>query len=226
MLFSRNTAASPSKVLRLVKTQQWRQGEALRITPRPRTQVNPVARRLVIRREALGELALTPMRWGLRGDVDGSAILARPLTSVRTDVLKANPEWRRLLNARRCVIPAEQFFEWKRVAEVKTREYCIRLRSGKPMMIAGLWNRADNGGETFAYISCAANPLVSLIHDQMPVLLNPAEVANWFNPDATLETLLACLRPAKVDEIELFPVAQKRTAEEEHQPSLFDRVAA
>jgi putative SOS response-associated peptidase YedK len=106
-------------------------------------------------------------------------------------VLKANPEWRRLLNARRCIVPAEQFFEWKRVAEVKTREYCIRLRSGKPMMIAGLWNRSDSCGETFAYISCAANPLVSLIHDQMPALLDPTEVANWFNPDATLESLLS-----------------------------------
>lgn len=226
MLFSRNTAASPSKVLRLVKTQQWRQGEALRLTPRPRTQVNPGARRLVIRREGLGELALSPMRWGLRGEIDGPAILARPLTSVRTEVLKANPEWRRLLNARRCVVPAEQFFEWKRVAEVKTREYCIRLRSGKPMMIAGLWNRSDSCGDTFAYISCPANPLVSLIHDQMPVFLDPGQVSTWFNPDATLEALLACLKPAKVEDIELFPVTQKRSTSDAQQPSLFDRVAA
>lgn len=226
MLFSRKAAASPTKVLRLVKTQQWRQGEALRITTRPRAQVNPGARRLVIRREGLGELALSPMRWGLRGEIDGPSILAHPLTSTRTDVLKANPEWRRLLNAQRCIIPAEQFFEWKRVAEVKTREYCIRLKSGKPMMIAGLWNRSDSCGETFAYISCAANPLVSLIHDQMPALLDPTEVANWFNPDATLESLLSSLKPARVEEIELFPVAQKRAATDDHQPSLFDRVAA
>jgi putative SOS response-associated peptidase YedK len=226
MLFSRKAAASPTKVLRLVKTQQWRQGEALRVTTRPRAQVTPGARRLVIRREGLGELALSPMRWGLRGEIDSPAILARPLTSVRTDVLKANPEWRRLLNAQRCVVPAEQFFEWKRVAEVKTREYCIRLRSGKPMMIAGLWNRSDSCGESFAYISCAANPLVSLIHDQMPVLLDQTEVANWFNPDATLESLLASLKPARVEEIELFPVAQKRAAADDQQPSLFDRVAA
>jgi putative SOS response-associated peptidase YedK len=159
-------------------------------------------------------------------ETEGLTTIARPLTTIRSDALRNQPEWRRLLNAQRCVVPAEQFFEWKRVDDIKTREFCIKLKSGKPMMIAGLWNRSDSYGESFAYISCQANPLVSLIHDQMPVMLDQAAISAWFNPDATLEHLLSFLKPARVDEIELTAVAKSQNTQRPNQPSLFDREAA
>ncbi len=227
MLFSRNPATNPARILRMVASQPWRQAEALRISPKPCQPSNPGARRLVMRREGLGELALTPMRWGLRGNTAGNPeLLSRPLTSVRAEVIAANQEWRRLLNTQRCVVPAERFFEWKRVAEVKTREYCMRLRSGKPMMLAGLWNRSETSGETFAYVSCQSNPLFSLVHDRMPVMLKPEDLPAWLNPDTRLETLLSLLAPSRVEEIELFPVSQPRNAADPRQASLFDRMAA
>jgi putative SOS response-associated peptidase YedK len=227
MLFSRNTASNPARILRMVASQPWQKTEALRISPRPCMPANPGARRLVIRREGLGELALTPMRWGLRADQGtASEILARPLTSVRAEVLGTSADWRRMLNGQRCVVPAERFFEWKRVAEVKTREYCMRLRSGKPLMLAGLWNRSETSGESFAYISCDANPLFSLVHNRMPVVLDPNDLPAWFNPDTTLESLMSMLRPVRVEEIELFAVAQQKQGIDPRQPSLFDRAAA
>jgi putative SOS response-associated peptidase YedK len=227
MLFSRNTASNPARILRMVASQPWQKTEALRISPKPCMPANPGARRLVIRREGLGELALTPMRWGLRVDQGtASEILARPLTSVRAEVVGSNAEWRRMLNGQRCVVPAERFFEWKRVAEVKTREYCMRLRSGKPLMLAGLWNRSETSGESFAYISCDANPLFSLVHNRMPVVLEPNDLPAWFNPDTSLESLMSMLRPIRVEEIELFAVAQQKQGTDPRQPSLFDRAAA
>ena len=226
MLFTRKSVPSPEKVLRLVKAQEWRQGESLRITQKPRNQANPGARRLVVRREGLGQLALTPMRWGLRLAVEGTTSQARPLTSVHTPSRQAHSDWRRLLKGQRCVIPAEQFFEWKRVGDVRTREFCLTLKTGKPMMIAGLWNRTDFFGDTFAYISCQSNPLAALVHDQMPVILDPAAITAWFNPDTSIETLLTFLKPVKVDEIEIYPVAKPQTTQRSNQPSLFDRQAA
>lgn len=226
MLFTRKASASPAKVLRLVASQEWRQGETLRVTPRPREQANPGARRLVIRRDDLGGMTLTPMRWGLRHETDGQFGQSRPLTTVRTDGLHAHANWRRLLNSQRCLVPAEQFFEWKRVGDVRTREFCLRLKSHKPMMIAGLWSRTNSFGDTFAYISCQSNPLFALVHDQMPVVLDQTAIAAWFNPDTTLETLMSFLRPLKVDEIEVHAVAGTKTAQRPTQPSLFDRQAA
>ncbi|MEQ1754652.1 MAG: SOS response-associated peptidase family protein [Micropepsaceae bacterium] len=226
MLFTRKASASPAKVLRLVATQEWRQGETLRITPRPREQANPGAKRLVIRRDDLGGLTLTPMRWGLRNEHDCQFGQTRPLTTVRTEGLRTHAEWRRLLNAQRCLVPAEQFFEWKRVGDVRTREFCLKLKSQKPMMIAGLWSRTDGFGDTFAYISCRSNPLFALVHEQMPVILDQAAIATWFNPDATLESLMSFLRPARVEDIEVHAVTKPKTAQRPTQPSLFDRQAA
>lgn len=226
MLFSRKAQTSPSRILRLVSRQGWREDEALRITPRPCVPTNPGARRLVMRRDGIEELSLTPMRWGLRGEVDAAFAIHHPLTSVRTEVIASDPEWRRMLNIRRCVVPAEQFYEWKRVEDVKTREYCIRLRSGKPMMMAGLWNRSPGHGETFAYINCTSNALMSRVHDRMPVLLDPADLPAWFNPDTTLDALLSMLRPARADEIELTPANRPPAQADARQGWLFERIAA
>jgi len=227
MLFSRKPATSPARILRMVASQPWRNAEALRISPKPRVPANPGARRLVIRREGLGEIAFTPMRWGLKMEAGSRTdIAAKPLTSVQTQALCTNAGWRRLLNSQRCVVPADRFFEWKRVAEVKTREYCIRLSSGKPMMLAGLWNRSETVGETFAYVSCPANPLFSLVHSRMPVILEPEDLPAWLNPDTRLEALLAMLRPVSVEAIELFAVTQHKQAPDPRQASLFDRMAA
>jgi putative SOS response-associated peptidase YedK len=227
MLFARKPASSPARILRMVQNQPAQNKGALRISPKPCIPANPGARRLVVRHEGLGELALSPMRWGLQtnsGSLTNTP--AKPLTSVQVEALSTNATWRRLLNSQRCIIPADKFFEWKRIADVKTREYCMRLRSGKPMMLAGLWNRAETGGESFAYISCPSNALFSAVHARMPVMLDPRDLPIWLDPDAALETLLSLLAPVRDSEIDLFPVGQPRPSPDARQPTLFDRLAA
>jgi putative SOS response-associated peptidase YedK len=219
---------TPTRILRL-SGDQWRQNEVLRVTPRPRFDADPDGKRMVIRRRDVGEFALAPMRWGLVPDWQHEDERARPLIAVRAETIAEQIEWRRLLNARRCVVPAEQFFEWLRVDGVKTREYAFRLRSRRPLMIAALWNRAPSPTgktvESFGYISCAANRLVSQIHDRMPVILDDAGMSAWFNPDAALETLLALLQPLDPGRLELQPVSNAPVGKP-YQPSLFAARAA
>ncbi len=226
MLFAKRQAASPAKVLRLIRSQDWRQAETLRVTQRPCWDPAPGAKRLVIRRQSIGELALTPMRWGLVVDRPSAEPQIRPLNTLRVEALAEQLEWRRLLNGQRCLVPADQFFEWKRVEGFKTREFAFKLKSGRPMMIAALWNRSNASGDTFAYVSCEANRLVSLIHDRMPAILDEASIATWFNPDASLESLLSLMKPLRQTELEAHPVSHTRTAARPSQPSLFDRRAA
>jgi putative SOS response-associated peptidase YedK len=227
MLFARKSAPSPARILRMVQNQPAQNAGTLRISPKPCVPSNPGARRLVLRHQGLGELALTPMRWGLRTDMGSQTNNpARPLTSVQAEALSANAAWRRLLNNQRCIVPADRFFEWRRIADVKTREYCMRLRSGKPMMLAALWNRAETGAESFAYISCPSNALFAAVHERMPVMLDPRDLPIWLDPDAALETLLSLLAPVRESEIDLFPVGQPRPLPDTRQPTLFDRLAA
>jgi len=169
------------------------------------------------------------MRWGLVPEAAHEGEPARPLIAVRAETIAEQIEWRRLLNAKRCVVPADQFFEWMRTAGVKTREYVFRLRSHRPMMIAGLWSRSPNPSvkpaECFAYISCPANRLIGQIHDRMPVILDDAGVTAWLNPDAPLETLIDLMKPTENSVLELQAVGAAPRARP-YQPSLFASRAA
>ncbi len=230
-MFGRREINDPAKTLRL-HGDTWRQGEVLRITPKRRWNADPDAKNMVLRRRDYGELALTPMRWGLIPEWAQDEARDRPLVSVRAETVAHEIEWRRLLNTRRCVVPADQFFEWKRADGVKTKEYAFKLKSHRPLMIAALWNRersaSQRGGtlDSFTYISCPANRFVGLVHDRMPVILDDAGVAAWFNPDATLESLLALLRPMVWGQLELHPVGQPTSKAKPFQPSLFANRAA
>jgi putative SOS response-associated peptidase YedK len=225
-MFARRQNESSAKILRL-KAADWRRGEVLRITPRRRWDANPSARCMIIRRRDYGELALTAMRWGLAPTWEHD-VEARPLINVRAETVAEHIEWRRLLNSRRCLVPTDQFFEWKRVGGAKTKEYAFKLRSRRPMMIAALWSKSPSpsgaSGDCFAYISCRANRLVGLIHDRMPVILDEGEISTWLNPDAPLETLLALLRPLDHSLLELQSAAEPKPKPE--QPSLFASRAA
>ncbi len=224
-MFARRETNDPAKVLRL-RAAEWSRNEALRITPRRRWDTDPAVKRMVVHRRDIGELALTPMRWGLVPEWSRDTQEPRPLTNIAAEAVGEQIEWRRLLNTHRGVVPTEQFFEWKRVNGVKTREYGFRLRNRRPMMIAALWNRTPGTAESFAYISCEANRLVSLIHDRMPVILDDGDVATWLNPNATLESLLALMQPVSADELELRAVAQPDVRAKPYQPSLFANRAA
>lgn len=227
-MFGRRDMKDPTKLLRL-RGDLWRQGEVLRVTPRRRFDADPAAKRMVVRRQGIGECALAPMRWGLVPDWQRDDEAVRPLIAVQAEVIAGQLEWRRLLNARRCAVPTDQFFEWTRVGGVKTKEYAFRLRSRRPMMIAALWNRSPAPGgktqESFAYVSCAANRLVSFVNGRMPVVLDDAGLAAWLNPDTALEDLLALLEPCDSSLLECHAAGTTPRTRPD-QPSLFAARAA
>jgi putative SOS response-associated peptidase YedK len=220
---------NPEKILRM-NGDQWRQADVLRVTPRRRWDGDPEAKRMVMRRRDFGEVGLSPMRWGLVPETPHESEPPRPLISIRAETIAEQIEWRRLLNAKRCVVPAEQFFEWMRVGDVKTKEFVFRYKSRRPMMIAALWSRSPSPtvrpAECFAYISCPANRLIGQIHDRMPVILDDAGVTAWLNPDAPLETLIDLMRPVENGMLELHAVPQQIARVRPYQPSLFASRAA
>lgn len=228
-MFARKESDGPAKVLRL-KAADWRRGEVLRVTPRRRWDADPRAKSMVVRRRDYGELALAPMRWGLTPEWMRDGGQARPLINIRAETIAEHIEWRRLLNGRRCLVPTDQFFEWKRVGGVKTKEYVFKLKSRRPMMIAALWNRSPAPSriptDCFAYISCPANRLVGLVHDRMPVILGDAAISTWLNPEAPLETLLGLLCPLDHALLESQAVAEAGARPKPYQPSLFASRAA
>ncbi|MGG1661143.1 SOS response-associated peptidase [Brevibacillus sp. NRS-1366] len=133
------------------------------------------------------------------------------LVNARAETLVHKPAFRVPLLRKRCLIPADSFYEWKKTAAGKqpTR---ILLRSQKLFSIAGLydtWMSPDGRKlSTCTIITTSPNSLVADIHDRMPAILHPADEADWLNRDnQDTKTLLDLLRPFPAEEMRAYPVS-------------------
>ena len=111
-----------------------------------------------------------------------------PLLNARTDSLRRG-SFKTMLGNRRCVIPAEGFYEWREEDGGK-QPYYIARRDGKPIMLAGIWDYSDVKGDrvpSFAILTDEPNELVAPYHDRMPVVLEDAQT--WLDPDTPLDAV-------------------------------------
>ncbi|TAL01269.1 MAG: SOS response-associated peptidase [Rhodospirillaceae bacterium] len=167
----------------------------------------------VIRRNPdTGRRSLNLLRWGL---VPNWAIGEKPAFSTinaKAETLRDKPAFRGAWRAgRRCIIPLDGFYEWKKQPGGKKQPYLIARADGRLMAVAGLWeSKRLEGGEilrTFTIITTAANALVAQLHDRMPVILAPEDVSMWLGEvEATEEQLAALMRPCPPEWLTMVPV--------------------
>jgi putative SOS response-associated peptidase YedK len=158
----------------------------------PRYNVAPTQPVAAVRADADGRRSLATLRWGLIApwakDAKHAAINARAETAAD------KPTFRHAFRKRRCLIPADAFYEWQKVGRHK-QPYLFKLRDGEPFAFAGIWE-AWNGPDGEALESCAiltteANELVRSVHERMPVILDPRHYAEWLDPGLTDPALFA-----------------------------------
>jgi len=145
-----------------------------------------------------GAPKLVMMRWGLVPSWSKDAAAAYRMINARSETAAEKPSFRGPFRKRRALVPADGFYEWRREGSGKT-PFALRLASGEPFAMAGLWDRwrAPDGAElvTFTILTTSANALVASVHDRMPVIL-PREVEEaWLDPKAPPEALRALLVP-------------------------------
>lgn len=145
------------------------------------------------------------MRWGLvpRWSKDG-----KPFINARAETIAEKPSFRGALAARRVLVPASGFYEWRTEGKQK-RAVHIRIRGGALFAMAGIWEPALVAGElpTLAMITVAANRTMSSVHDRMPAILTRETEAAWLAADNRAPESL--LRPLDDDAIELIPVSSR-----------------
>ena len=99
------------------------------------------------------------------------------------------PSYRTAFRRRRCLIPADGFYEWQVISPKQKQPHYITLRTGKPFAFAGLWEswHTPNGPlvESCTIITTAANEFMQPLHDRMPVILSPEEYGPWIDPELT-----------------------------------------
>jgi putative SOS response-associated peptidase YedK len=135
------------------------------------------------------------------------------LFNARVEGIADKPAFKAAIRRRRCLVPADGFYEWRREGKTR-RPFFIRRRDGAPMALAGIWETwiDRDGGEidTAAVITCAANATLAPIHDRMPVIIEPKDFAIWLEPNETqFQAALPLLRPAPDDLLEAYEVSPR-----------------
>lgn len=180
----------------------------------PRYNLAPSQEALVIIQNPEKQMLL--MRWGLvpawAKDHRGTP---RPINA-RAEEAAGKPMFRQAYRQRRCLVPADGFYEWRRgPGKGKAGEpFYFRRRDGVPFAMAGLWESwHDSGGLellTFTILTTRANELMEPVHDRMPVILLPEDEAPWLDPaqhDPQALTRLA--NPYPADLLEAYPVSSQ-----------------
>jgi len=160
---------------------------------------------LAVRLDDDGKCEVAELVWGF---VPGWAAelgkMPAPINA-RSDGVATKPTFRHAFKRRRCIIPAEGFYEWRR--EGKTKQP-FHIAAGETFPIAGIWDRWERDGKTlesFAVVTTDANELVSKIHDRMPVILDDADVETWLKGDPKDAAKL--MKPFAAKRMTMYPVS-------------------
>lgn len=159
------------------------------------------------------------VRWGLVPSWVKDPNAFSVLVNARGESVRDKPAFRSAMKYRRCLIPADGFYEWQARGSGPKQPFYVRAKSGKPLAFAGLWENwmGPNGEEmeTALIVTTKPNQTLGPIHDRMPVIVPPEAFDLWLDTmhvdDETASVLIA---PASDDLLEAYPVsvAVNRTA--------------
>lgn len=152
----------------------------------PRFNIAPAQSVPVIRqhpKEPIRKLSL--MKWGIVPSWAKDPSVAASMINARSETAFTKPAFRDALKSRRCIIPADGFYEWLRTAKAK-QPYCFEVNDGELFAFAGLWDgwKDPNGNwiRTCSILTTTPNAVTSAVHDRMPVILNPDNYDLWLDP--------------------------------------------
>ncbi|HLS90021.1 MAG TPA: SOS response-associated peptidase [Limnochordia bacterium] len=154
------------------------------------------------------------LKWGLVPPWAKDPSIGSRMINARSETVAEKPSFRRAFDRRRCIIPADGFYEWRKDGKVKI-PMLFRLRGGRPFAFAGLWEawRPRSGkGETLftcTILTTAANELVQPVHDRMPVILPKEAIDLWLDRDVPGEGVRGLLAPYPAEEMEAYEVSPR-----------------
>lgn len=166
---------------------------------------------------------LRTVRWGLVPSWAKDPAIGNRMINARMETVAEKPAYRRAFASRRCLLPADGYFEWYPTSELtkagkpRKQPFFIRPRDGGVLAMAGLYEiwrdptRDDDDPERFRWtctvITTDAEDSLGHIHDRMPLMVERERWGRWLDPTASGEALLDLLTPAAPGELEAYPVS-------------------
>jgi putative SOS response-associated peptidase YedK len=175
---------------------------------RPRYNIAPQQDVLVVANGRAGRRAGI-MRWGLVPNWAETPADGARMINARSETVHERAAFRDAFERRRCLIPADGFYEWRNAGGVKIP---MRVtRGGALFAFAGLWERWQRGDDAPLYtctiLTTSPADAIASIHDRMPVMLRPEQYDLWLDPDSDAATLQSLLRPYEGDDLQAYVVS-------------------
>jgi len=135
------------------------------------------------------------------------------MINARVETAAEKPAFQDALSRRRCLVPADGFYEWNRFGRDR-QPYCFEGEGRKPFAFAGLWDRWQMPGgialETFTILTTTPNSLLSDVRDRMPVILPPENYDLWLNPQLrNVERIQPLLKPYDANQMRRYAVSTR-----------------
>jgi len=176
---------------------------------------------VIVERGAERKLAM--LQWGL---VPSWSKEPKGFINARAETLEGKPSFSESFQRRRCLIPADGFYEWQRNGRSK-QPYFFQLKDESPFAFAGIWDKWQGNGVSItscAIITTTPNELLATIHDRMPVILSDDAQERWLRTDARPAELKEMLVPFPGSRMKCFPVSSRVNGPEADDAQLVEEV--
>jgi putative SOS response-associated peptidase YedK len=204
-------------------------GSADRPNLPPRHNVAPTQTVPIVAIGKAGDRRIVSARWGLKPAWMAKDPPTGPLFNARAETAAEKPAFRTAFARRRCLVPADGFYEWKREGKTRTPHFIARADRA-PIAFAGLWESAPDGqGGTLvstAILTCAADAAFQPLHDRFPVILAEEDWPLWLARDTAPDALRARMTPPPDGQMTFWEVSDRVNKVANDTPDLMDPVAA
>lgn len=149
--------------------------------------------------------------WGITPDFGQNKPVAQKLINAKAETVHEKISFKTSFQSRRCIVPADGFFEWKKLGKKTKIPYRFTLRDESLFSFAGIWEEYEGlTGEiqhTFLILTTTPNSVVEEVHDRMPVILTRENEKKWLDKYSSESELLAMLKPASSDLMQSYTVS-------------------
>jgi len=194
---------------------------------KPRYNLAPSQVAVIIRADPSGNRTFLNALWGLIPT--GARVtedLPRPINA-KAETAAIKPLFRTAFRQRRIVVPADAFYEWKKIDGQK-QPFLIHMKDGAPFGLAGLlefWQGPAGEVATFTILTTAPNTLMAEIHKRMPVIILPEHYSEWLDPDVTdVNRLHTMIGPYPDNFMEAYPVSARVNSPLQEGPELVAKI--
>lgn len=176
-----------------------------------------------------GERELTVMRWGLVPFWAKDAKIGFSTINAKAETVPSSPTFREAWRRRRCLVPAEWFYEWKKLDEKNKQPYAIAMKDDSMFAFGGLWEKWKDKAtgkelQTYTVITTDPNELLEPIHNRMPVIVARKDYERWMASIDPAHLPVDLLKPYPADEMKIWKVSSAVGNVRNNTPELIEQL--